>query len=460
MKTGRLTVLTVLIAALACGDADPVTIGEDAVPVRIELNRTTLGLVQGDTFRLNLVLVSSDSTRTPESATSWASSNAAVAHIDRTGLLTARAAGQARITAYLDQDSAQALIIVQPAHTTRFVQIAAGGGHTCAIAQGGTAYCWGANNFGQIGATDLPSSATPIAVRGEPSLAAVAAGTRHSCAAIADGGVLCWGANSAGQLGIVDGGSKVNHQPVRSQATSVVTTVTVASGHGCALDDAGVLACWGLNTLGQLGRGELGVVHAPAPLETGVRFTMASAGQGHTCAITAEGVAWCWGGNESGQVGSASPDLCGNVPCVWTPTRVVTALRFSAISAGFAFTCGLTVSGESWCWGGNAEGQLGNGTTAASTAPTRVQGPPFVAIDAGDRHACGLTASGEVWCWGSNLNGELGRSGESSALPVRAGVPVLTRISAGSAHTCGLTPGGAAFCWGDPLLGRLGLNRQ
>jgi alpha-tubulin suppressor-like RCC1 family protein len=85
-------------------------------------------------------------------------------------------------------------------------------------------------------------------------------------------------------------------------------------------------------------------------------------------------------------------------------------LRFASLSAGASYTCGLTRAGDAWCWGYNAYGQLGNGTTATETSlPSAVQGGlRFTSLTAGAYHTCGMAVDGKGYCWGNNAAGQLG----------------------------------------------------
>lgn len=165
-----------------------------------------------------------------------------------------------------------------------------------------------------------------------------------------------------------------------------------------------------------------------------------AAGGKHTCAIDGTfnatqpvaGQVWCWGSNLSSQLGVANTaDRCygSTEVCSRRAVLVNTTQRFVAITAGAAHTCALTSSGEAWCWGDNRDGQLGAGTlSTANATPQRVSTTErFRSISAGGAHTCAVTASGAAWCWGRNSEGQLGTgtSGASSAVPVRVTEPPL-----------------------------------
>jgi hypothetical protein len=150
------------------------------------------------------------------------------------------------------------------------------------------------------------------------------------------------------------------------------------------------------------------------PLDT-VTFAAVSVGGIHTCGLAAGGVAYCWGWNTRGQLGDGTSGTER-----WVPVRVVGDARFAAVSAGDRYSCGLTAAGAAYCWGLNGwglnvQGQLGDGTTESRRRPVPVAGDiRFVAIEAGGSgqalgfHSCGLTAAGAPYCWGQNARGQLG----------------------------------------------------
>jgi alpha-tubulin suppressor-like RCC1 family protein len=153
----------------------------------------------------------------------------------------------------------------------------------------------------------------------------------------------------------------------------------------------------------------------------------------------------------------------------------------SALAGGLDHVCAVLSNGTVKCWGYNAQGQLGLGTStgpdtcvggaACSTTPMEVSGLTGVtAIAAGPYHTCALLSGGTVVCWGDNQAGELGNGSTSgpdtcgsdpcSTSPVAvSGLTGVKAISArGSFTTCALLSTGTVECWGDNTSGELGIG--
>lgn len=288
---------------------------------------------------------------------------------------------------------------------TGVVAIAAGAFHTCAVTNVGGVKCWGNNFHGQLGDGTTIYRRTPVNVAGLTSgVVAITTGDFHTCALTTLGAVRCWGWNQYSQLG---DGSAVNRL-VPTQVvglTSGVAAVGAGSYHSCALTNSGAVRCWGRNQLGQLGDGTTTTRVLPTPvfgLASGVAAI--SVADAHTCAVTAVGGARCWGWNVFGQLGDRTNiDRATPVP-VWGLSSGVLA-----IDAGTWHSCALTTAGAK-CWGRNNVGQLGDGTTSNRATPVAVFGGAsgIVAISAGQDNSCFLIRMGALRCWGDNAFGQLG----------------------------------------------------
>ncbi|MCB0047357.1 MAG: hypothetical protein KDD92_18170 [Caldilineaceae bacterium] len=337
------------------------------------------------------------------------------------------------------------------------VNLTAGGEHACALTAQGDVKCWGANLHGQLGDGSFQGRLLPIDVTGLGNdTAKVVAAQWHTCA-ISDAGLLkCWGRNNAGQLG--DGTTSGRNAPVDVlDLDNPVFTVAGGAQHTCAVTTNNVVYCWGDSDYGQLGNGTTHQISTPAPI-VGIdsSVTNLTAGRNHVCAVTIVGNVKCWGDNQANQLGNDTV-INRNYP------TEVDGLDegIVRIDAGDFHTCGVTDSGGVRCWGRNEYGQLGDGTQQDRLNPVQVTGlqSGITSVSLGAQHSCALTEAGGVICWGDNAYGQLGSgttvSSNSPVSVVGLGAGIAA-VSAGRFHTCALTNSGAVKCWGDNSDGQLG----
>jgi alpha-tubulin suppressor-like RCC1 family protein len=192
---------------------------------------------------------------------------------------------------------------------------------------------------------------------------------------------------------------------------------------------------------------------ASAPLA----FIQISVGSAYACGVTSDHRAFCWGDNASGALGKGSTSSVDDFTT--KPVPVAGGLHFKMVSAGYVSNCGLTLDDLAYCWGANGAGQLGDGTRTSRNQPVPVSGGrAYRQIKAGRQHTCAVTFADVAYCWGANAFGQLGNGNTTgSRRPVQvAGGLHLRRIFAGGTHTCGATSTGKTYCWGDNTYGQLG----
>lgn len=269
----------------------------------------------------------------------------------------------------------------------KFTSVSAGGRHTCGLTVAGAIYCWGSNQVGQLGVGPASvSSYVPVLVSGGLSFSSVTAGGFHTCAITTAGAAYCWGYNNFGQLGLGFLGPEncgplaSSPIPCRTQPAAVfggLTFATLSAGSfmSCGIATSGAAYCWGSLTNGpQATKNPI-----PAGVPGGITFTTIAMGNGHVCGVASGGAAYCWGWNAFGSLGDGSTI---DRPA---PVAVTGGLAFAALTTGDLHSCGLTTSGVGYCWGMNDYGALGVGTTsgpqicsgaACSTSPAKIAGQP------------------------------------------------------------------------------------
>jgi alpha-tubulin suppressor-like RCC1 family protein len=165
------------------------------------------------------------------------------------------------------------------------------------------------------------------------------------------------------------------------------------------------------------------------------------------------GVVWAWGGNASGQLGD------GTFETRLTPGEVLGLQGVTTVVAGTEHSLARKADGTVWAWGKNNRGQLGDGTTTSRTTPVQVRGlDRVVALAAGDYHSLALGDDGTVWTWGFNGATQLGEEYPLSRLAPQqiAGLDHVVSIASGGNHALALKADGSVWTWGRGAYGALG----
>jgi alpha-tubulin suppressor-like RCC1 family protein len=375
--------------------------------------------------------------------------------------------GRTLIRALLSTFIMLSLLSCSPIHTTglhppplqgpltKYAAVTVGFDHACGLTTASTAFCWGNNNLGQVGAGSFSAVVTrPTAVAGGHTFSMLSAGSTFTCGIGSGGDVFCWGDNTYGQLGSGSQGVAQNiPTPVNFGGMfGPFRSVTAGSkGSACAIAVNGFAYCWGLNYQGVLGRGGGAAVPVnntgdpfhpggfnplPRPLLTSAIYQQISIGSGVACGMTTTGAVDCWGDNLMHQLGNApTPDICTiansgvTFPCALAPSRVTLpgTAQMVSVSPGNYVCALLTGTLQPFCWGDFTSDVLGADQSGVPIVPPACQ------------YANGI-------------------GGFCSATPILAGIENAAQISMGFDFACAATgPVGAPIvCWGAQDNGQLG----
>ena len=274
-----------------------------------------------------------------------------------------------------------------------------------------------------------------------------------------------------------DGGLPPQCSPLQTRPDEECVAAQVAAGarHTCVIRAAGELTCFGDDTAGQLGRGDVAAPDPMAPwayedlVVTATAATLVEARGDYTCYLDDLGIPWCFGSNEDGKLGSGQDPM--TLPESRAPVRVGSEAGFVDLALGLKHACAIEPTSQAlFCWGSNSHQQLGRGEppTTLPFAPDakKVEGLMEVAgAAAGDGFTCVFNGLGRVRCLGKNSDGQLG----DGTMRAEAAVPTLARIPAGRAataivagvdHVCALLDDTTVYCWGSNIAGQVGLDQS
>jgi alpha-tubulin suppressor-like RCC1 family protein len=292
----------------------------------------------------------------------------------------------------------------------KFKEISAGDNGSCAISQAGDGYCWGRNNYGQLGNSSNVSSLIPVMVNHNGALAGkklkkISQNDYTTCAIAVDDLAYCWGGGFYGQLG--NNTTTSSNQPVAVDTSGVLNGKTILdisiAGEStmCVLASDYLGYCWGENWAGELGNNSTTDSSVPVAVHTagvlsGKTLKSIKAGYYHACAIASDDKAYCWGYNWDYQLGNGT-QVDSSVPIAVSTAGVLNGLAIDSLKTNDDLTCAL--SGQSiFCWGDNATSPYLVDTSTIDSTLTINQ------LEMTRASKCVLLSDSQIYCIGGGID--------------------------------------------------------
>jgi alpha-tubulin suppressor-like RCC1 family protein len=261
--------------------------------------------------------------------------------------------------------------------------------HVCAAdigKSGGRIFCWGYNQYGQLGDTSTTYTSNPVAVSGptndEGDWKDFSCGRYHTCALRAsDGTAWCWGRGNVGQLGYGGVGNSLSPRSVLGNRSYVAIAATYETTF--ALDSDGLLWGWG-----------------------NVYANFRNTSQTSPISVLA-----VQGKSSPYFPADEAQYLLGYLTNQASPVEIG---EFQTAAAGLNHSLGIDSAGQVWAWGRNNKGQLGTGDLINRSSPVAVTGLPskkFVKVSAGAEHSLAMTEDGDIYAWGDNTFSQVTSAG-------------------------------------------------
>ena len=349
--------------------------------------------------------------------------------------------------------------------------LATGNSHSCAILENGSAMCWGLDNYGQLGdggdATNLNKPTSFVSIAEGQSVDQIYARQLRTCIIFDDNSASCWGFNEDGQAG--DDSTNTYKSPsvkVQFPDGKGVKSIGMGLKHTCAILEDDNLTCWGLDSYGALGNGNLDTSdkYTPQTITTPSdrKVVKVEPGATHTCILLDDGGVMCWGRDNVGQLGNG--DTSDTIHTPSSNVELPEGRAATDLSVGDHHSCALLDNGSITCWGLNNYGQLGENTTTNRLIPVYAQLPDSssaVSVSVGPHSSCAILENSSLYCWGHNHFGRLGIgvTGGIYLTPMFVEGPTnIVDLSVNYDHVCGLYENGSVSCWGRGKYGPLGIG--
>ncbi len=274
--------------------------------------------------------------------------------------------------------------------TLPWKQISVSRSHAVGIKKDGTLWIWKFAKDAKRLRVVESNSTTQIG--NQDNWVFVSAGYRYTMAINSAGELYGWGINSHGQIGIDD--KRIHKKPVKASTKTDWSFVSAGFRHTMAINSSGELYGWGYNGFGQIGDGNKSKLATPKLISADKRWRSVSSGTYHTLATDSNGKLYAWGYNRYGQVG----DRTGKV--TYKPTPINSNKIWKLISAGGYHSTAISDNEELFVWGSNSDGQLGTVKRKKSTVPIQIKGDGWKGVLAVGKQTVAIDSDDKIYLWG------------------------------------------------------------
>jgi uncharacterized repeat protein (TIGR02543 family) len=362
-----------------------------------------------------------------------------------------------------------------------------GSAHSAALTSLGRVYTWGNNLYGRLGDGTTTQRNTPVEITSQfglnegESISSICLGGLHSSAISSSGRVLMWGHNDYGEIGDGTVINRLAPVDITSQFSlgvdETIISMSLAYSHSSAISSLGKVFTWGNNAFGRLGDGT--EVNKSLPTEITSNFYLSEGDTivhiyisgASSAALSSFGSVFTWGYNVYGKLGD------GTEVKKSLPTEITSNFGLSVgetitnISIGENHSSAISSLNRVFMWGGNAHGQLGDGTTTPRLTPIEItnkfgleSGENIDRVVSGVNHSIALSSFNRVFSWGNNEYGGLGdgttiqRNSPTDITEefTLGAEEIINNIYIGNRFSSALSSEGSLFIWGYNSSGQLG----
>ena len=325
--------------------------------------------------------------------------------------------------------------------------------HTMAIKTDGTLWCWGNNNYGQLGDNTTVNRSSPVQIGTLTNWSSVTGYTSFTMAIKTDGTLWGWGRNNGAYLG--DGTLTTRSSPVQIGTLTDWSKVSTSKDTGLAVKTDGTLWTWGDGTYGGMANNTLNMYSSPIQIGTQTDWSNVFGGYISYFATKTNGTLWAWGWNEKSQLGVGQhPNALGLTEGTVSVSQISTA-------DGGSTSHYIKTDGTLWGWGTSGNGELGDGTTITRSSPVQIGADADWSKISGNFTTFAIKTNGTLWGWGYNGFGQIGdNTAASKSSPVQIGTDYdwSDVITSGNNMTLAVKTTGTLWAWGWGTNGQLGLG--